>query len=514
MATFDDLPPEMVCTVLRQLSLGELTADKRVCKRWNELISSGIKVSRLFVDKKRKRPSTGRKWYSNETNETVNEDLELCHPNLFALQCQTAILSRLKCLCINCELPHFDLNQLNSFDELRHLEINHLAGSFNLKLLNLEVLSFSWINVEARLYLECPNLQCLHYDEDSSVDLLEIRYPESVRTLNGSFHSNFLARLSKFTNVEHLKSRSHLVLSEAVLLSLPKLKVLSYTDSVCKLLYSDGFALPQFGDQVKRILRTFLAKKRQLRRFDLKVVLADIVLTEEVVERMDLSVINYSRISQFDSKMVSNEHLYLSCYDDLDEGRTELFRDLHYDLLMEVVSEIPPDFFQRFPSISYLISGRRPIQDPQHLGWLVNNLNGLRVLKLHSNNGNLTQEFYDELAVPSLNSFELEETGKQVELDFGFIANFKHLTIFSINQDLRLFSVVSLICSLEHLEQLDSGGFKFTNGKWFKIKRQASSGKYDLYEDFQKLRINNAELGKIVNYFWMLVFPGSDGLNF
>lgn len=517
MATFDDLPPEMVCAVLGRLSFGELTTNKRVCKRWNQLISSGIKVSRLFVDKKRKRPRTGRKWYSHGTNETtVDEQLELCHPNLFALHYQKACLSKLKWLCINCELPKFDLNQLNSFGDLRHLEINLLVGSsdLHLKLPNLEVLSFGWINVEARLSVECPKLQCLHYDEDSSTDLLEMQYPESVRILNGSFHSNFLDRLASFKNVEHLKSRSHLVLSEAVLLSLPKLRVLSYNDSVCKLLYSGGFALPQFGEQVKRILRTFLEKKQELRRFDLKVVLADIVLTEQVLERMDLSVVNYSRIAQFDSTMVSNEHLYLSCYDDLDEGRTELFRDLHYDLLMEVVREVPTDFFQRFPSITYLISGRRPIRDPQHLVWLVNNLGALRVLKLYSNNGNLTQEFYDSLEVPSLKSFELEETSEEVELDFGFISSFKELTIFSVNQDLRMFSVASLICSLELLDQLDSGGFKFTKGKWFKIKRQASSGRYDLYEDFQKLRINNAELGKIVNFFWSLALPGSVELNF
>ena len=49
-ATINHLPPEMVIHLLQHLSLSELIEKKRVCKLWNELISTHLKITRLVVD--------------------------------------------------------------------------------------------------------------------------------------------------------------------------------------------------------------------------------------------------------------------------------------------------------------------------------------------------------------------------------------------------------------------------------------------------------------------------------
>ena len=46
----NSLPPEMLVQILQHLSLSELCEKRSVCKLWNELIASNVKVANLVVD--------------------------------------------------------------------------------------------------------------------------------------------------------------------------------------------------------------------------------------------------------------------------------------------------------------------------------------------------------------------------------------------------------------------------------------------------------------------------------
>ena len=49
-ATINHLPPEMVIRILQPLNLSELIEKKLVCKLWNDLITTHLKITRLVVD--------------------------------------------------------------------------------------------------------------------------------------------------------------------------------------------------------------------------------------------------------------------------------------------------------------------------------------------------------------------------------------------------------------------------------------------------------------------------------
>ena len=138
-STIDHLPPEILRYLLGFLSLSELIEKKLVCKLWNELISSQLKVTRLAVERYARKKE--RWWY---VSQPVDEYLEVCHPHLFAAQLHRPILANLKHLRI--ESDDFEPNHLNAFAQLVHLEVYYYSIFPNTKiewsLPNLKILKF------------------------------------------------------------------------------------------------------------------------------------------------------------------------------------------------------------------------------------------------------------------------------------------------------------------------------------------------------------------------------------
>ena len=103
--------------VLSHLCLADLIRCKQVCKDWNALVLTGIKLTSLVVTRKR---DNRVRWHL--ANRPV-ADFELCEPKLFLAQRNQPILLSLKRLKIDCEIDEFDQNDLNLFTNLLCLEV-------------------------------------------------------------------------------------------------------------------------------------------------------------------------------------------------------------------------------------------------------------------------------------------------------------------------------------------------------------------------------------------------------
>lgn len=80
--TIADLPGEIISEILKHLPPKELIEKALVCKLWNELIASGIKLKRLTVDSCTCN-SCKSKW--RNSSRRIHLLREFCHENLFIL---------------------------------------------------------------------------------------------------------------------------------------------------------------------------------------------------------------------------------------------------------------------------------------------------------------------------------------------------------------------------------------------------------------------------------------------
>ena len=158
-ATVDDLALEMLCELFKHLNPRNLAACSMVNKRWHSAYSS-FRVHRLAIIDHFNRKCLFRhldKWYYSRRNFEVKE---LCPPDNFSRLVFKPLLSNLKHLALSysygqCQFT--DLNKLNVFGQLKHLEINiNLGGKkVNLNLPRLELLAVHCKN-RGLLSIDCP----------------------------------------------------------------------------------------------------------------------------------------------------------------------------------------------------------------------------------------------------------------------------------------------------------------------------------------------------------------------
>ena len=147
MATIEDLPAEMICELFQYLKPKDLVTCSMVNKRWHY---ADFKLSRLVVvigeDFRQYHLS---KWHYSERKIEENEPLHL--ETLSGLT--EPLLSNLKYLALCSGSPEFDLNNLNAFRQLVHLEFSmkyeFAREAVHWNLPRLEVLAF-------HEYFRCP----------------------------------------------------------------------------------------------------------------------------------------------------------------------------------------------------------------------------------------------------------------------------------------------------------------------------------------------------------------------
>lgn len=507
----------MLCSVLRHFSLAELVTMKLVCKSWNQLISSQLKLTRLVVvgyaTKK-------EKWW--HVSRPVDEYLEVCPPQLFITQLRQPILAKLRYLRIDLyeELDGFKLNDLNAFDQLVHLEVNYpindLLTEISWNLPNLELLRYGFGRLDyecaIQMSIDCKKLRVLACGNSFENDSVDVKSPKTIRMLWADFRG---AKLAKFENTETYRYSGELrFVDDALIRCLPKLKVLEIYGELETL-----FQQLETTDAMRKYLKRLLNHKRKAMQPDLKLFFAGVEIRDEaLVDRLDLRVVlpaegYYARLS--------SEHLYFGDYPAdckptlMDEMK--FISDANYGILMSLVDELPANYFKQFWNIRCIIVNG-PVKDPAHFLSYISQLEYVDFLDLFY--PGLSQDWYDQLpTICNLQSFTLQEK-QEIELNFDFLSRFEPYiyVVNIIDRDLPLNSagsIPNLIKSFKNWHERKFR-FKFRGAESLIRKRKAdedsnqSEGsvitEVELDDDYdvlvnKKLKLERANSMEIINYF-------------
>lgn len=470
--TIDDLPIEMICEIFQHLPLSCLLNCKRVNRRWYSIVDA-FKVRRLTV-------------YDDEEFEGPADP---CHPDLFAHLAHSVLLSGLMYLRLEHQ-PDVYLGKLNSFRQLKELVIGFDLSDIrqlNLDLPNLRRLKVHYTNGHCRISLDCANLQELYYLEHEDVDLLDIRHPETVRTLQSTFHG---AKLARFKAIEFYEvfcyDNSYRLFEESTALDLASLRTVAFNGNLRRLLQENHFTRP--GDEwtlLRSILSTFDKRRQESRRSDLVVYFAGVRLTSETIAYLAV-----------DEDELADEFL-MKNYAHL-QKELPFVTEISYSRLMSLTDELPADYFERFCGIER-ICVRGPVKDAEHFTWFLKKLNEKNPIfeELDLQDPGLPQSFYDQLSsFASLTGFWLSEKN---DLDYSFLRKFERLMWWDFSQEMSAAQAASLLRVFEHLHNLDQNMvFVVVKQQIFGVFKRGRS-RYDLTAGYQPT-LNNVELDAVIAY--------------
>lgn len=458
--SIEDLPPEMISEVFKRLKLKHLVTCSLVNKRWHSIYTS-YKLQRLAVADESRYDNYFVKW--SHSNRTIREE-ERCRPAAFVGLVEHPLLSSLKHLVLAGAFE-FNLNKLNAFDQLVHLEIKMpILSEVHLKLPRLKVLAYHFFNNLSPLSIDCSQLSVLAYvGEDAN--LLKVKNPETIRKLVTSMVGS---KLAPFQSVECLVTKEFDAISQTTLLSLPALKELRYNGNIERLFRAFNNAIGTL-DRVRRTLREFLDHARVLRRgTDFRFCFSGFPLTKETLEQIDFGAQIYEIYDEdeesdgedlSDEEHVSNEYVYLKNQQLIDPNDPlEFLIELNYTRLINCATGgIPSDFCEKLICVQS-VSARR-LHSADHLLWFLALLRSLRKLNL---NCVLGQQFFDDLpaSAPSLTRLVLiDRWASELRLNFDFIANFSNILRIEIENQLSFDSFKSLA---KHFGQLEWVSIRFS----------------------------------------------------
>ena len=518
-ATINDLPPEMVGHLLQHLNLKQLVEMKRVCKLWNELITSQLKVKRLIVELCAN--SEQERWW--HVGRPVDYYLEVCSVHLFVTQLKRPILANLKHLRIDAfdrydysHLRDFNPNDLNVFSQLVQLEVQYQIPKPSIKIdcnfPHLKMLRFQfWLATDDhfQMSIDCPNLKVL-YGKYREGDLIEIKSPETITTLYCSSFNGL--KMAKFKNIEILKcSAGFNSLNETLIEQLPKLKRLDLNAEVQGFLYE-----LESVDEIRRFLKRLLSDRKKVGRYPgFKLIFSGIEISDEtLVDHLNLQVVQFG---EGHPARLSNENLYLGeypavCKLNLKE-ELEFVEHADYSSLMNFVNEIPGNYFKRFWRIKHLTT-YAPIQDTEHFAFYIKQLEYLNDLSLHY--PALPQEWYDRLpTICKLKNFTLNEKD-ETKLCYDFLFEYYPITFLKLSDkdDFFLRSARSIPNLIRFFRCWRKSKFNFNfRGAKMKIRMRRSQESEesswrrleaeDVYDVLinKKLKLEKANLMEVLNFF-------------
>ena len=495
----DDLPPEMICELFEYLHPKDLAACSLVNRRWHSIYAA-FKLHSLIVIESSDYNFV--KWFNSNQPILVTDRCSLA---IFRHLAEKPLLSNLKHLALWGLKLEFDLNELNRFEKLVHLEIETLFSDkkVNLNMLRLKVLAIHHFNENCPLTVDCPELHTLLYvKEKEGANLLDVKHPETIKKLDTDLVG---WKLDQFRNVESLETWEFKAISKATLLSLPKLTELRFNQNIESFFWNQSRNGLGSVDRMKRTVSEFMGEAKRLRGRDLQFTFCGFQLTNVDVNQIDFGVQVDERTGR---EWVPNEYVYLKNYHLIEPDALPFVSEVDYTrLLSSVTGEFPLCFSQKFTGINW-VQTTAEVQDADHLLWFLKSLRFLRSLYLETKG--LSQEFYDQLpaAARSLTNLLLrgEHCEDGLQLNFDFLSKFSHLLDLEIRPALSLEATTSLVRSLGRIRE----GTFYVDGtikcklvrskESIRIVKERRSVEWKIYEANQ-LRIATENPDEIVKFF-------------
>lgn len=511
----DDLPPEMICELFKNLCVKDLVTCSLVNKKWH-LIFSGFKVDKLVaiddldnIFHKSYYDYNQLEWcYPNRKIK----DIELFDSSVFHWLADQPLLSKLKYFALFVSGSKFDLvqlNKLNQFTELLQLEIHTLlvgAKKVKLNFQKLKILAIHENNLDCSLSIDCPELRVLVYRGGyyQNKNQLNIKHPEAIKKL----HTDLVGpQLTPFKNVEHLVAFHFSAIRKSTLLSLPELKEirLNGLDTDCFLsLTREKIFLPL----VSRKFRVFDENVKMLKGPDFRFLFSGFEMTKTRFDEIDFG----KRPEQ-----ENNEYVYMQNYKLIDsEAVLDFIKSCDYPRLISFTTgEIPDGFFKKFPAIK-VVRANDAVQDEKQFLSFLKQLSWLARLILGTE---LSEKFYEMLPESARSLIELEigrelySSSNELQMCFNFIPKFSGLSHLRIEEHRLSFeSLTSLIKSFGKLEECKfylkkRECFLAGNRKQMFIKRRE---RLKLWEVYGKLLQNGYKIfetkdpNEVLNFLWNL----------
>ena len=465
VTSIEDLPSEMISELFEYLPLKDLATCSMVNKRWHSIYAV-FRVHRLAMICYHSYcyPEFElSQWY--DASRRI-EEKERCRLEVFSCFAEKRLLSNLRQLALAAgDSFQFDLNKLNRFEKLVHLEIEVHAlheRKVHLNLPRLKVLAFHHYNSSCSLSIDCPQLSTLVYREErSDANLLNVKHPKTIRKLvTNMIYPKWLA---SFESIECLATWQYEAISKATLQSLPKLRELRYNGSL-RSVFEKEFEEEvreerrevRIVDRMKRTLGEFLDEVKKLRGNDFQFRFYGFQLANVKLEQIDFGALVHARTRNEYRYNECNEYVYMKNYQLIEPGAFDFVSAINYSVLLRhVTGEVPRCFSQKFTGVNS-VEAKGAIEDPEQFLWFLKSLKFLRRLALEKTR--LNQEFYDQLpeSACSLTRLKVDNGHRKNELNFDFVGKLPCLSMLAIRPSLRSYeSVTSLLRWLDRLERYE-----------------------------------------------------------
>lgn len=414
---FDQLPYLCMKRIFESLSLQDLVSCRAVNRHF-KFYSDDAEIDELVVSGSRAPCKDGLKvckhWYQTDRPIDFENSINLAAFSSVKSSC-LKLDQHLKFLHIHLVCADINVEILNSFQQLVHLEVNCGARSDEpktLSLANLKVFNVRAYNSNYKhncYILDTPKLEILACE---AIKRIRVDHPETVQQLVCDY------RVDRRIGGD---------LKRFLLADWKGLKELQILASLNRFLERNIIADERLGRSLLDIMR----KREALEREELKLYLGEVLLVD--AEQLEF-IGNYRNHfgQQWMLSVMREEHPFWFKYHRLlrHDSYPEV-KAVDFSELKRLEVELSIDFFDRFPAIERLTATQRVDRDV--FEWVLSNANALHELSLK--NTLLGQAFMNRL--PSLNrrltSLKVDE---DLVTNFNFILRFEQLKIFETTQQL------------------------------------------------------------------------------
>lgn len=423
----DHLPIEIRLHILKKLPSSSIIRCREVCKKLKQLVDNYIRIKSDLIISFAQRPYE-EKWF--DSNETLDLNFLVESKNLNFLQNDSVklIFGKIKRLYI-FDFPeqhtNFDLQILNHYQELEHLELWYLKLKMNSKLSLPNLKSFCIKETtNSRIII---NSRISKFETIFKANLFDYTYPESLKMI---VTYKYKPILKTFLNLEILYCQTINSLDDDFLIRLPYLNRIQFYDL----------------DTVYYELRR---KKRQMNRRNLEIYFMGINFEKRIDNFNSNGLLNYDL--NFNRYYLNNKNIdmYINNYEYLDD-KVWFINSIDYDTIQthfKSFKELPSNFFHKFPSINS-ISANSEILDEESFYLFLKNCKPISKLKLENTGLNNLEKL--SLICNSLIELTISESLKS----FDFIFNFKNLIGLDIDQEIPLDYIKRMFNDLKSLEYL------------------------------------------------------------
>ena len=337
------------------------------------------------------------------------------------------------------------MNRLNSFTELRTLEVLGFESDYNSRAcrLALEKLEFFRFvrkkNILPVVELETPKLTSI----DCQLNLVKLNYPEVVEVLTTDYCDK--RGLKKLVNLQYLFTKQIASIEDDFLLNLKNLKAVQFFKS---------------GDR-SNVFHKLHQQKQQLNKHDLRIYFLGIEFEESEYPIYDLdpqhaSRFNSKQLGRFyrDDPTNRHDHFFQKLFSEyeLNEHNCKLYfsnssriapvipfvKRLRYRLVD--VNRDKLSFFSRFTNIREIIVNGE-LTDPAFFLEFISNQSRLQALKFNESKFNQFEALVR--FVPKL--IELCIQNEPNVLNFEFVLKLQNLMVLKTDQSIP-FEIVKQLC--------------------------------------------------------------------